>query len=365
MLENWLKPLDGKFLHTNFEKEKLGSQLQFYVDKLPNLKKTQVAIIGIGEDEANAVRKELYNMTFPFPKLKVADLGNLRREENGFITQLIRELIEGNVCPIIIGHDGKFTQAQFMAHHTSQPSVNLVEVKERIAYHPKKTELEGYYLNPILEGEYRLFHFTTIGSQSHFVDESVYHFLEKSYFDYIRLGKAKANLADLEPFIRDSDMLSFHLSALKYADAPATDNATPSGFFSEEACQISRYAGMNDKLTSIGFYGYQAQIDKTGLTAQTLAQMVWYFLDGFNNRQKDFPASMEQLVEYIIELKEYDHQLTFWKSNKTGRWWLQVPALTKKKVQRHRLIPCSHSDYIEASNGELPDRLANALRRFD
>ncbi|MEZ4931669.1 MAG: hypothetical protein R2788_06060 [Saprospiraceae bacterium] len=41
---------------------------------------------------------------------------------------------------------------------------------------------------------------------------------------------------------------------MKYADAPAAQDATPSGFFSEEACQISRYAGMNDKLTSIGFY---------------------------------------------------------------------------------------------------------------
>lgn len=225
--------------------------------------------------------------------------------------------------------------------------------------------MDGYYLNPILEGEYRLFHFTTIGSQSHFVDESVYQFLDNCYFDYIRLGKAKSNMADLEPFIRDADMLSIHLSALKYADAPAISNASPSGFFSEEACLISRYAGMNDKLTSIGFYGFQSQLDTDGLAAQTMAQMVWYFLDGFNNRQSDFPASMDQLVEYIVDLKDYDEQFTFWKSNKTGRWWLQVPTKTIKKIQRHRLIPCSHKDYLEASNGEIPNRLINAFKRFN
>ncbi len=365
MLDNWLKPLDGKLLHKNFEKGKIGSRLQFFVDKLPDLKKAQVAIIGIGEEEANEVRKVLYNMTFPFSKLKVADLGNLRKEENTFIIPLIQELIEGGICPVIIGHDGKFTQAQFFAHHACQPSVNLVEVKERIGYHPKKSEMDGYYLNPILEGEYRLFHFTTIGSQSHFVDESVYQFLDNCYFDYIRLGKAKSNMADLEPFIRDADMLSIHLSALKYADAPAISNASPSGFFSEEACLISRYAGMNDKLTSIGFYGFQSQLDTDGLAAQTMAQMVWYFLDGFNNRQSDFPASMDQLVEYIVDLKDYDEQFTFWKSNKTGRWWLQVPTKTIKKIQRHRLIPCSHKDYLEASNGEIPNRLINAFKRFN
>jgi formiminoglutamase len=364
MLENWLKPIDGNLISNHFDKSKLGSNIQCYVDKMPNLKKTQLAIVGIGEAEANEVRKALYEMTFPFTKIKVADLGNLRKEENGFITQLLRELIEGGICPIIIGHEGKVTQAQFLAHHSTQPSVSVVEVKERVVYHPNKSEEDGYYLNSILEGQYRLFHFSTIGSQSHFVEEAVYHFLENNAFDCVRLGKAKAKLNALEPFIRDADMMSFHISSLKASDAPAVEEAAPSGFFSEEACQISRYAGMNDKLTSIGFYGFLSHLDQNGLTARTVSQLIWYFIDGFNNRQKDFPASMDQLVEYIVELKGYDHQFVFWKSNKTGRWWLQVPVKTKRKWKRHRLIPCSYDDYLATTKEDLPDRLLNALKRF-
>ncbi|HHM21287.1 MAG TPA: hypothetical protein ENJ20_04610 [Bacteroidetes bacterium] len=364
MLDNWLKPLRGDLFGNQIDKSRLGDNLLAYVDKFPNLKKAKVAIVGIGETEADEVRKHLYKMTFPFSKTIIADLGNVRKEENAFITQCIRELLEGNICPVLIGYDGRFTQAQFMAHHASQPSVSLVEVKERIAYHPEKSESEGYYLNPLLDGPNRLFHFTTIGSQSHFVEDSVYRFLEECNFDYVRLGKAKADLPAVEPYIRNGDMLSFHISALKACDAPATTHPSPSGFFSEEACQISRYAGMNDKLTSAGFYGFQPQLDKNGLTAKTVAQLIWYFLDGFDNRQKDFPASMDQLVEYIIDLKDHDQTLTFWKSNKTGRWWLQVPAKTKNKLQRHHLIPCSYDDYAEASKGNLPDRLINALRRF-
>ena len=364
MLENWLKPLDGSLVGNHLEKNKFGSNIQYHLDQIPNLKKTQIAIVGIGEEQSNEVRKALYDMAFPFSKIKVADLGNIRKEAIGFITQLLSELVEGDICPVIIGHDGRFTQAQFLAHHAVQPSVSLVEVKERIAYHPDKSELDGYYLNSILEGEYRLFHFSTLGSQSHFVEEPVYHFLEKNAFDYVRLGKAKANINDLEPFIRDADMMSFHISSIKASDAPAVQFATPSGFFSEEACQISRYAGMNDKLTSIGFYGFLSQFDQNGLTARTVAQLIWYFIDGFNNRQKDFPASIDQLMEYIVDIKDHDHQLTFWKSNKTGRWWLQVPAKTKRKLKRHRLIPCSYNDYLETSNGDLPDRLLNAFKRF-
>jgi formiminoglutamase len=69
-------------------------------------------------------------------------------------------------------------------------------------------------------------------------------------------------------------------------------------------------------------------------------------------------------VEYIVPLKQLDYQLTFWKSKRSGRWWLQVPVKTKKQHQRHRLIPCSYEDYQLAGQDQLPDRLLEAFRRF-
>ena len=365
MLENWLRPIDTNLIDDlDLAEEKLGAKIQRHEERLPSLKHTKVVLVGVGEEEANAVRRALYPMTFPFQKIKVADLGNVRREENSFIVSLVRELLEGGVCPVLIGRHGKFTKAQFQAHQACQHAVSVVEIKERVAFHPNGDESGDFYLNHILQGKNRLFHFSTIGSQSHFVDEAVFRFLEHAHFDYIRLGRAKGDLPATEPYIRDADMVSFHLSALKASDAPGVQTASPSGFFSEEACQLSRYAGMSDKLTSIGFYGFEKSLDPQGRTAQTLAQLIWYFLDGLNNRQRDFPASMEELMEYVVDSKDIDQPLTFWKSNKTGRWWLQVPVKTKKKEQRHRLIPCSYQDYLEASNGDLPDRLVNAFKRF-
>jgi formiminoglutamase len=87
-------------------------------------------------------------------------------------------------------------------------------------------------------------------------------------------------------------------------------------------------------------------------------------LDGYFNRKNDFPASTDGLVEYIVDFREYDWTLTFWKSNKSGRWWLQVPVETNENHVRHRLIPCSLSDYQMACREELPERLFNAFKRF-
>ena len=368
MLENWLRPI-GKELaaQLNLDSAHCGTKMMRYEEglPLPSLKDVQVALVGVGGEEADLVRKVLYGLSFPFGKLQVADLGNTRKDDSSFVIPLLQELIEGKICPIIIGSNAKIAQAQFKAHYSCQPSVNLCVIDNKIPYHPRLSEVDGHYLNPIIDGKTQPFHFSVIGCQSHFVDEESFAALAAKNADCVRLGKAKANLQETEPFIRDADLACFHLRALKRAEAPASNGASPSGFFCEEACQLARYAGMSDKLTSISFVGFDQQsLEDGGQTAQVLAQLVWYFLDGFGARKNDFPASMDDLVEYIVDLKGHDYQLTFWKSNKTGRWWLQVPTKTKKKLLRHRLIPCSYNDYLQTTSAEIPDRLLNALSRF-
>ena len=92
--------------------------------------------------------------------------------------------------------------------------------------------------------------------------------------------------------------------------------------------------------------------------------MIWYFVDGYYHRMNDFPASMNGLVEYIVEYKHIEQPVTFWKSSKSGRWWMQIPFKTSSKHQRHKLIPCSYQDYQQACQDGLPDRLINAYKRF-
>ena len=364
MFQNWLHPLSSGF--PKLEEHQLGNHISRYTDTgLPGLKDTQVALIGIGEGGADAVRNELYQLSFTFDKLNISDLGNVRKKSTSFLIPLVKELIESKIFPIIIGTQPSHALAQYKAFQSLQHLINLVIVDEKVAFTLNQNPTPKDFLNEIVDSRHsRLFHMSFIGTQAHFIAPGTFEYLDKRHFDYIRLGKAKAQITELEPVIRDGDLLSLNINALKAAEAPGQNQATPSGFHVEEACQITRYAGLSDKLKAFGIYGYRKGFDRNGQTAKAIAQMIWYFLDGFYNRKGDFPASTEGLIEYIVEFKALDYQLTFWKSEKSGRWWMQVPVKTQHKYQRHRLVPCSYNDYLKACQDELPDRLLNALRRF-
>jgi hypothetical protein len=181
--------------------------------------------------------------------------------------------------------------------------------------------------------------------------------MDKLYFDVHRLGDFRNNISIAEPIIRNANMLSFDISAIRSADAEGNANASPNGFYGEDACQIARYAGMNDKLSSIGFYEYNPEYDPRGQTAMLLSQMVWYFIDGFYNRKKELPMlPKSQYITYRTSLKDGTHELVFVKSKKTDRWWMQVPYPTGgSKNERHHLVPCRYEDYQLANSGEMPD----------
>ncbi len=68
------------------------------------------------------------------------------------------------------------------------------------------------------------------------------------YFDVSRLGHIQSKLEEAEPILRNADILSFDISAIRQSDAPACATTTPNGLYGEEACQVMRYAGMSDKL---------------------------------------------------------------------------------------------------------------------
>lgn len=366
MLDNWLSPVQISALSLDaLESYQMGSHLRIFNKELPPLEDVQIALLGIEEEQANAVRKALYPLSFPFEGLPIADLGNIRRRKVSFLIPAIKELMDSRIFPVIIGSDAAFTMAQYKAFQRLEQLISLALVDECLRFSLSNDAKEHYFLNELVENKpSKPFHLGFIGTQSHFTDPASFDFLEKRHYDCIRLGRARAHLSELEPVIRDADLLSFNLASLRSADAPAVEQPSPSGFALEEACQISRYGGMSDKLKSLGIYGFRHLHDQNDQTAAAIAQIIWYFIDGFFNRKADFPVSMSGLIEYIVDFKKMDYQLTFWKSQKSGRWWMQVPVKTGDNYQRHRLIPCSYNDYKLACQEELPDRLLNAYKRF-
>lgn len=364
MLDNWLSPIvPDPFKENEYEDYQIGSHIDAFTSQIPDLKNTKLAIIGIGGEEANQVRQSLYKMSFPFKGLQIADLGNFKKTAHAFIIPLIKELLESKIIPVIIGNDAGFIAPQFRAFKSLKEMINIALVDKTIPFSGDPDRESPLYLDEILmEKRSHLFHLGIVGCQRHYTNPESKNTFVRMNFEYVGLGNARSNLNEMEPVVRDADLLGFNLTAVKQAEAPAQVNPSPTGFTIEEACRICRYAGMSDKLRSFGVFGFKKQELGSEQTAEVVAQMIWYFIDGYYNRKNDFPVSTKGLVEYIVNFKH--EQIVFWKSQRSGRWWLQIPVMSDKKYQRHYLVPCSYNDYKLASNEELPDRLVNAFKRF-
>lgn len=361
MLHHWIRPVNQEAISAHIREAVpvVGRSLSFYGEDTADLDGVHIALLGIGDAEADAVRRVLYAMSFPFEGLSIMDMGNLRKPDTEFAVAPIRELIDSKIFPILIGRDESAMAAQYKAFLSLQQWINLVSADETL-------RSDRAYLQDLLfRKEAKLFHFGLLGCQSHFMLPADWKLMEERHYDIIRLGTARAHPECLEPVIRDADLMTFHMGALRQSDAPGQEVPSPGGFTMEEACQISRYAGMSDKLKSFGIFGYHREWDVREQTAQVIAQMIWYCMEGFYQRKGDFPVGTAGLTEYVVDMKDYDTPLVFWKSEKSGRWWFQLAVKTGRKLQRHRLIPCTYDDYRMACRNELPDRLIHAMRRFE
>lgn len=361
-------------LDFNYNDKHFVNKIELYSDQ--NISDFNLAIIGVGEERnsnnkgcataPNHVRKHLYRLIGFKPSTKIIDLGNLKVgatiEDTYFaLSSILENLIKKDVIPIIIGGSQDLTYANFLAYKNLEQTVNLVSVDSNLDLGEADEELtsKNFLTKIILQQPNYLFNYSNIGYQSHFADKEHIELISKLYFDAYRLGHVQNDIEEVEPIVRNADILSFDISAIRQSEAPANKNASPNGFYSEQACQITRYAGMSDKLTSIGFYEINPELDTNGQTAHIVAQMIWYFIDGFNHRKKDFPiGSRKTYLKYIVNMQDGENEVVFYKSDKSERWWMDVPypSHNKIKFERHVLVPCSYNDYKTACDNEVPNR---------
>jgi hypothetical protein len=196
-------------------------------------------------------------------------------------------------------------------------------------------------------------HYNHIGFQSYFVHPRMLETMDKLRFDCFRVGTVREHLEEMEPVIRNCHLLSFDISAVAHAFAPA-NFVTPNGLSGEEACTLMQYAGMSNNMQSIGIYGYRPEKDVENLTAKQISQMLWYLMDGKSRGLREASISeRDSFNEFHVTFSEVE--TLFLQSKKTGRWWMQLPD--------NQFVACSHRDYILASSNEIPERWLRAQER--
>jgi len=337
----------------------------------------RLALVGVKEDRnaginmgcaagPDRVREFLYRLFSLDEHLGLADLGNIEAgetfEDTCFaVNQTCQFLLKRNIIPVILGGSQDLTYANYLAYEKMEQTVNLVTIDSRLDFGESAGDVRsiGYLNKIVLHRPNYLFNFSNLGHQRYLTDPELISLMEKMYFDVIRLGEVQGNLSLSEPVLRNADMVSFDISAVRASEAPASAWSGPNGFYGEEAAQLCRYAGMSDKLTSFGLYEYNPQVDPNGHTAHLIAQLLWCFFEGVLSRKSDYPiGDYSDYQKYIIHLQDSAHELVFYKSPRTDRWWMDVPypAGMTEKFERHHLVPCTYDEFMQASREEMPDR---------
>ena len=383
---DYLKPVDNTLvayakMQTN---SAFGQCIKIYANKdnFPDLTTTKIAIIGVLEGRGavdnigtgttlNQLRKELYKL-FPgnWP-INVADLGDIEQgntiEDTYFaITTLGNYLIKNKIIPIIIGGGQELTYANYRAYDTLEQTVNIVTVDSKFDLGSIEDDLDSqsYLSKVVMNPPNNLFNFCNIGYQTYFNSQDEIDLLKSLYFDTVRLGEVLNKIQIVEPILRDADIVSIDLSSVKNADAPANNNTSPNGLSGTDICAIARYAGISDKVSSFGIFEYNPTLDTKNQTAQLISQMIWYFIEGVNFRANDYPFGLkDQYKKFIVPIE--DQVLNFYKSNKSGRWWMEIQISNNNKFKRHALIPCTYQDYVSASNQEIPERWMQTFKKLN
>jgi arginase family enzyme len=371
MALDFLSPLNSEIIDfvTNLSSQHLGSKIVFHTkEDFPDLKKIKIAIIGVLENrgDLNAtsavnldfIRREFYSL---FPgnwESSIADLGDLlpgeTKEDTYFALQKVASfLLKKNVLPIIIGGTQDLTYPLYRAYDDLEQMVNLVAINSKFDFGTKNNKSATYLSKIIADEPNNLFNFSNIGYQTYFNSQEEIDLIEKMYFDAYRLGEIKNNISIAEPVFRDADIVSLDLLSVKSSDSGNQNQFNPNGFDGKEICSLARYAGISDKVSSFGVFNQ----NNSNQEAILIAQIVWYFIEGYNFRSNEYPfGSKEAYIRYIIPFE--NDELVFYKSNKSERWWLEIETFisVNNKSKKQTLLPCSYDEYLSACNQEFPER---------
>ena len=137
---------------------------------------------------------------------------------------------------------------------------------------------------------------------------------------------------------------------------PRHPNVRPNGLTGEEFCQLARYAGYSDRLSAVGFFEHDPSRDGDGRGGQLVAEATWCFLEGVMHRMGDHPrGTTEDYLQFTVVLDDGDHEVVFFKSPRTNRWWMDIPTPgSGNRKGRVFLVPCTYEDYQSASKANCP-----------
>ncbi|MCG8574959.1 MAG: formimidoylglutamase [Flavobacteriales bacterium] len=358
--ENKLGSKFIEFSADDFEKPESGSIAIIYVPEYRNSEKENK------QDYIAKVHHALSSLKAGNWGAKIYSLGiiqpgNSIDDTYLALQEVVSELVKFDVFPLVIGGSQDLMYPIYKAYEKLEQTINILDIDCELDMGDPESPIsdKGWLNKIILHKPTFLFNYSLFGYQSYFVSDEELDLLNKMYFDSHRLGLFYEDSRVIEPLCRNADILSFDMDTIRASDHPGNSRFLPHGFYGEDACKIMRYAALSDKLSSLGLFNLMPS--ETGFSwqdANLVAQMIWYFLEGFNQRKGDYPiGSKASYTKFRVSIDDFKDEIIFYKSDKSGRWWMEVPypKVDGVKFQRHLLIPCNYTDYENALQNEMPN----------
>jgi len=359
--------------------QQLGAKVAFHTEMdFPAISKFSIILIGVPEYrggngvlevDLSLFRKNLYQLYPGNWHAALADLGDVlpgnSLEDTYFALKKVAERLLKQACvPIIIGGTQDLTYPIYRAYDVQEQMVNLVSIDAQFDFGKQGEAIskDSYISSIIVEEPNNLFNYCNLGFQTYYNPQEEIDLMDKLYFEAYRLGELSANITLAEPVLRDADLVSLDVHAVQSAVSANYNPNRPNGFSGKEICALARYAGISDKVTSFGVFNASHEPEECAL----LAQIVWYFLEGFNYRASDYPfGTKTNYTRYIVPIDDQD-TLIFYKSNKTDRWWIEANLNegASNKYKSNTLLPCSYEEYLQACNQEIPERWWKIQRKM-
>lgn len=283
------------------------------------------------------------------------------------VGNVVGELVKKEILPIIIGGSQDLILACYKGFENLEQTINICAIDNRLDIGDPESNLSSdhYVTHLLLQRPCYLFNYAAVGIQRPLVRGEEMGLFEKLYFDICRLGEFNADFKKAEPYLRNSDILSIDINSVKATNLGGKPYSEPNGFRADQICQIARYAGLSDKLSCAGIFNVAP--NQSEMADALLAQIVWYFIDGYSQRVGDFPiGSKRNYTKFHVHLDDFQDDLIFYKSNRSGRWWLEVsyPAGKESQYERHHMVPCDAADYQNAMENKIPDLWWRTLQKL-
>ncbi len=362
----------------------LGHFISIYSEsqEFPSVKAAKFAVFGVKE---NRNRTDQQEEKISFEELRLSlyslypgnwdseiidlgdiDLGNTFQDSYFAVKTVVSALLSKKIIPIILGASQDVAYAQYRGYDTQVKMINMVNVDRKFDLGDADLPISNtsYIGKIVVDKPYNLFNYSALGYQSYFNAPEEIALMERLYFDAFRLGEIVNDITSVEPIMRNADLVTLDVTAIKSAELSLTNTVdSPNGFDSREICAIARYAGISNRVSSFGLY--EIPQSKNGKNAyMLLSQIIWYFIEGVNFRVAD--EDFEDINNYTsYNVPVDDEVLLFKKSNKTERWWIELPfqSNVNNKLKNKTLLPCTYGEYLSACNQEIPERWFKARRK--